>query len=74
VIPDTAKIEIDFQSEDDAVFLTLDGQIGIELARGGSHPGGFVEGKGKLHLVRPPRASSMPICPSRVRKTASSSD
>jgi len=34
VIPDTAKIEIDFQSEDAAVFLTLDGQIGIELARG----------------------------------------
>src|SRR6266699_3580712 len=33
VIPDTAKIEIDFQSEDDAVFLTLVGQIGIELAR-----------------------------------------
>ena len=33
VIPDTAQIEIDFQSEDDAVFLTLDGQIGIELMR-----------------------------------------
>jgi NAD+ kinase len=34
VIPDTAKIEIDFQAEDDAVFLTLDGQIGIELVNG----------------------------------------
>ena len=33
VIPDTAKIEIDFQAEDDAIFLTLDGQIGIELMR-----------------------------------------
>lgn len=34
VIPDAAKIEIDFQSEDDSVFLTLDGQVGIELVRG----------------------------------------
>ena len=31
VIPDAAKIEIDFKAEDDAVFLTLDGQVGIEL-------------------------------------------
>jgi NAD+ kinase len=34
VIPNTAKIDIDFQAEDDAVFLTLDGQIGIELVKG----------------------------------------
>ena len=34
VIPDTAKIDIDFQAEDDAVFLTLDGQLGIELVKG----------------------------------------
>jgi NAD+ kinase len=34
VIPDTAKIDIDFQAEGDAVFLTLDGQIGIELVKG----------------------------------------
>jgi NAD+ kinase len=33
VIPDSASIEIDFKAEDDAVFLTFDGQIGIELAR-----------------------------------------
>jgi NAD+ kinase len=34
VIPDSATIEIDFKAGDDAVFLTLDGQIGIELVRG----------------------------------------
>ena len=34
VIPDAAKIEIDFKAEDDAAFLTLDGQVGIELIRG----------------------------------------
>lgn len=34
VIPDTVRIEIDFKAEDDTVFLTLDGQVGIELSRG----------------------------------------
>ena len=34
VIPDSVKIEIDFKAEDDAVFLTFDGQIGVELIQG----------------------------------------
>src|SRR3984885_3609616 len=34
VIPDSATIDIDFKAEDDSVYLTLDGQIGIELVRG----------------------------------------
>ncbi len=34
VIPDSATMEIDFKAEDEAVFLTLDGQVGIELVRG----------------------------------------
>lgn len=34
VIPDSAAIEVDFKAEDGTVFLTLDGQIGIELMRG----------------------------------------
>jgi NAD+ kinase len=34
VIPDSATIEVDFKAGEDAVFLTLDGQIGIELVRG----------------------------------------
>jgi NAD+ kinase len=34
VIPDAAQIEIDFQAEDGTVFLTLDGQVGIELVKG----------------------------------------
>jgi len=34
VIPDSARIEIDFQAGDEAVVLTLDGQVGIELMRG----------------------------------------
>jgi NAD+ kinase len=34
VIPDSAEVEIDFQAGDEMVFLTLDGQVGIELMRG----------------------------------------
>jgi NAD+ kinase len=34
VIPDSATIEVSFKSPDQTVFLTLDGQVGTELARG----------------------------------------
>jgi NAD+ kinase len=34
VIPDSATVEVDFKAEDDSVFLTFDGQIGIELVQG----------------------------------------
>jgi NAD+ kinase len=65
VIPDTAKIEIDFQSEDDAVFLTLDGQIGIELARG-DH---IVVRKApeKLRLVRPAKKTYFQILRNKLK-------
>lgn len=36
VIPDSVTIEIEFKAEDGVVYLTLDGQIGIELTRGDS--------------------------------------
>src|SRR4029077_18105189 len=51
VVPDTAEIEVDFKAENEAVFLTLDGQVGIELTRG-DH---IVVRKSsrKLYLVRP---------------------
>src|SRR3984957_14165635 len=50
VIPDTAKIEIDFEAQE-TVFLTLDGQVGIELVKGDR----IVVRKApeKLHLVIP---------------------
>jgi NAD+ kinase len=65
VIPDTAKIEIDFQAEDDAVFLTLDGQIGIELMRG-DH---IVVQKSceKLRLVRPAKKTYFQILRSKLK-------
>jgi NAD+ kinase len=65
VIPDSAVVEIDFQAGDDAVFLTLDGQIGIELARG-DH---IVVRKAaeKLRLVRPAKKTYFQILRNKLK-------
>src|SRR3984893_5688574 len=65
VIPDSAKIEIDFKAEDDSVFLTLDGQVGIELARG-DH---IVVRKApeKLRLVRPAKKTYFQILRNKLK-------
>ncbi len=65
VIPDTAKIEIDFQAEDDAVFLTLDGQIGIELMRGDHIV--VRKAQEKLHLVRPAKKTYFEILRGKLK-------
>ena len=55
VIPDTANIEIDFSGAESPIYLTLDGQVGIELA-----PGDRIVLKAaekRLRLVRPPQKS-----------------
>ncbi len=65
VIPDSAKIEIDFQSEDDAVFLTLDGQIGIELARGDHIV--VRKAQEQLRLVRPAKKTYFEILRSKLK-------
>src|SRR3989442_11777536 len=31
VVPNTNRIELDFESREEAVFLTLDGQVGVDL-------------------------------------------
>jgi NAD+ kinase len=65
VIPDSAKVEIDFQAGDDAVFLTLDGQVGIELLRG-DH---IVVRKApeKLRLVRPAKKTYFEILRNKLK-------
>jgi NAD+ kinase len=65
VIPDAAQIEIDFQSEDAAVFLTLDGQIGIELTRGDR----IVVRKApeKLRLVLPSKKTYYQVLRSKLK-------
>jgi len=65
VIPDSATIEIDFKAEDDAVFLTLDGQIGIELVRGDHIR--VRKAMNKLMLVRPAKKTYYQILRSKLK-------
>ena len=65
VIPDSAKIEIDFKAEGDAVFLTLDGQVGIELARGDHIV--VRKAREKLYLVRPARKTYYEILRTKLK-------
>jgi NAD+ kinase len=65
VIPDSATIEVDFKAEDDAVFLTLDGQVGIELMRGDHIR--VRKAAEKLLLVRPAKKTYYQILRSKLK-------
>jgi NAD+ kinase len=65
VIPDSATIEIDFKAGDDAVFLTLDGQIGIELVRGDHIR--VRKAENKLMLVRPSKKTYYQILRNKLK-------
>jgi NAD+ kinase len=65
VIPDSATIEVDFKAGDDAVFLTLDGQIGIELVRGDRIR--VHKAAEKLLLVRPARKTYYQILRNKLK-------
>src|SRR5271169_1001113 len=65
VVPDSVKIEIDFRSEDDAVFLTLDGQVGIELARDDHVQ--ISKAADKLRLVRPAKKTYYQILRNKLK-------
>ena len=65
VIPDSATIEVDFKAGDDAVFLTLDGQIGIELVRGDRIR--VHKAAEKLLLVRPAKKTYYQILRNKLK-------
>ena len=65
VIPDSATIEVDFKAGDDAVFLTLDGQIGIELVRGDHIR--VRKAAEKLLLVRPAKKTYYEILRNKLK-------
>ena len=65
VIPDSAKLEIDFKGGDDEVFLTLDGQVGIELVQGDRIV--VRQAKEKLYLVRPARKTYYEILRTKLK-------
>jgi NAD+ kinase len=65
VIPDSATIEVEFKAGDDAVFLTLDGQIGIELVRGDHIR--VRKAAEKLLLVRPAKKTYYEILRNKLK-------
>jgi len=65
VVPDSARIEIGFRSEDDAVFLTFDGQVGIELAKNDTIQ--ISKAPEKLFLVRPSKKTYFEILRSKLK-------
>jgi NAD+ kinase len=65
VIPDSATIEVDFKAEDDAVYLTLDGQVGIELMQGDHIR--VHKAEEKLLLVRPAKKTYYQILRNKLK-------
>jgi NAD+ kinase len=65
VIPDSVTIDIDFKAEDNLVYLTLDGQVGIELPRGDSVR--VRKAAKKLLLVRPARKTYYEILRNKLK-------
>jgi NAD+ kinase len=65
VIPDTLKIEVSFQEGEEPVFLTLDGQVGVELHRGDRVA--VTKFGHKMRLVRPSRKTYFEILRSKLK-------
>jgi len=65
VIPDSVTIEVDFKAEDAAVFLTLDGQVGIELMRGDHIR--VRKAPDKLLLVRPAKKTYYQVLRNKLK-------
>jgi NAD+ kinase len=65
VVPDSVTIEVDFKAEDNGVFLTLDGQVGLELSRGDHLR--VRKAAEKLRLVRPAKKTYYQILRSKLK-------
>jgi NAD+ kinase len=65
VIPNSARVEVDFRAGDESVYLTLDGQVGVQL-----HAGDRVavtRAPSKLRLVRPSRKTYFEILRKKLK-------
>jgi len=65
VVPDTARVEIDFSPADDAAYITFDGQIGREV--GPSDRVVIVKSSSKVRLIRPPGKTYFEILRNKLR-------
>ena len=65
VIPDTAKIDLDFSAAEEPVYVTLDGQIGSHLKTNDRVT--ITKSTNRVELVRPPSKTYFEILHSKLR-------
>ena len=65
VIPNSARVEIEFRAGEESVFLTLDGQVGVELKPGDRV--GVTKADSKLRLVRPTRKTYFEVLRNKLK-------
>jgi NAD+ kinase len=65
VIPDTSQVEISFRAGDEPVFLTLDGQVGVELEHADKIS--VAKAAQPLRLVRPARKTYFEILRNKLK-------
>jgi NAD+ kinase len=65
VIPDTACVEIDVAVTDEPVYLTLDGQVGLQLGKQGRVS--VTQSANRVLLVQPPRKTYFDVLRSKLR-------
>jgi len=65
VIPGAARVEVDFSAAEEAVYLTLDGQIGLELAS--TDRVAITKSASRVKLVRPPNKTYYEILRNKLR-------
>ncbi len=65
VIPNTARIELDFAEAEDPVYLTLDGQIGTQLQS--KDRIAIVQSANKVLFIRPPKKTYFEVLRNKLR-------
>ena len=65
VVPDTARLAVDFHASEEGVYLTLDGQVGFELREGDRIV--VTKAGTKLRLIRPPQKTYFEILRNKLK-------
>jgi NAD+ kinase len=65
VVPDTARIDLDFTAADEPVYITLDGQIGFQLKA--QDRVSISKSKSRVALVRPPSKTYFEVLRSKLK-------
>jgi NAD+ kinase len=65
VLPDTVKIELDFSALEEPAYLTLDGQVGVELQRADRIT--ITKSASRVMLVRPQEKTFFKVLRSKLR-------